>query len=82
MSRTPEVASLLQDLEDGIVRSVSLGYRVYKYVDITTPTDEMRILRAVDWEPMEVSLVSIPFDPLAQVRNAPSIYSAVIETKN
>jgi hypothetical protein len=81
MSRTPEVASLLQDLEDGIVRSVSLGYRVYKYVDITTPTDEMRILRAVDWEPMEVSLVSIPFDPLAQVRNAPSIYSAVIETK-
>jgi hypothetical protein len=59
-----------------------LGYRVYKYIDISTPTDEMKIFSAVDWEPMEVSLVSLPFDPLAQVRNAPSMYSAIVETKN
>jgi phage head maturation protease len=81
MSRTQDVEPILQDLEDGIIRSVSLGYRVYKYIDISTPTDEMKIFRAVDWEPMEVSLVSLPFDPLAQVRNAPSMYSAIVETK-
>ncbi len=81
MSRTPEVASIIQDMEDGIVRTVSLGYRVHKYIDVSTPTDQSQILRAVDWEPLEVSLVSIPFDPLAQVRNAPSIHSVMIENK-
>jgi hypothetical protein len=81
MSRTKEVEPILQDLEDGIIRSVSLGYRVHKYLDVTTPTDTMQILRAVDWEPMEVSLVSIPFDPKAQTRSAPSVHRVLIETK-
>jgi hypothetical protein len=53
-----------QDVQDGILRNVSVGYRTYR-VDMIPPGQEGNdqwIYRATDWEPYEVSLVAIPAD--------------------
>lgn len=60
-----------KDVQDGILNTVSCGYRVYAYVD-TNPTrsaDELPILKAVDWEVFEISMAPIPADVNAKTRN-------------
>lgn len=60
--------STWQKVRDGILRNISVGYMVHAYQEIKDGA--RRILRAVDWEPMEVSLVCVPADARAQVRSA------------
>lgn len=52
---------IFQDITDGIRMHVSVGYRIYKEEatgqDTPNPT-----YRAVDWEPLEISIVSVPAD--------------------
>jgi phage head maturation protease len=69
-SRRADVSGVVQDVRDGILGNLSLGYRVHKYQEVTLPTDTMRRLRAIDWEPMECSLVTVPADPTSEVRTA------------
>lgn len=60
--------TIWQKVRDGIIRNISVGYNVYGYQEIK---DGMRrILRAIDWEPMEISLVAVGADAGATVRNA------------
>lgn len=64
------VQPYFQDVLDGILRNISFGYRIYA-VDMIPPGQEGNdqwIYRAIDWEPYEISLVSIPADPNATVR--------------
>ncbi len=68
-SKRDEVEGILQDVKDGILRNISVGYRVHKY-DKEMREGEVPIYRAVDWEPYEISLVSIPADPKSGVRSA------------
>ncbi len=66
-SRRDDVEPFFQDVRDGIIRNVSVGYKVHK-----TERDETGITpieRAVDWEPFELSLVPIPADAGSQVRS-------------
>ncbi|NBW62881.1 MAG: hypothetical protein EBR33_06840 [Synechococcaceae bacterium WB4_1_0192] len=66
-SRRDDVEPIFQDVQDGIYRNVSVGYKVHK-----TERDEtgaVPVERAVDWEPYELSLVPIPADAGAQVRS-------------
>lgn len=51
-----------QDVLDGIVRNVSVGYKVYNQVDQKDGT-----YLVTDWEPFEVSFVAIPADPTVGV---------------
>lgn len=58
---------LIHDIEDGIVRNVSIGYRVHAEQLEERDTDEhgyttRAVWRTTDWEPNEVSFVSIPAD--------------------
>lgn len=71
MSAREEVAPILRDIRDKIIRFASVGYSVYAYRD-TGKTDARgwRILEAIDWEPAEVSFVPIPADFLSQTRAA------------
>jgi len=57
-----------QEVKDGILKGVSFGYRVYKYEQQTTEEGQLPRLRAVDWEPFEISLAPIQADPNATVR--------------
>lgn len=50
-----------QDVMDGIRRSVSVGYMVHK-AQLVESVDGVETYRITDWEPFEVSLVSVPAD--------------------
>ena len=66
-----EVAPIVRDVADKIIRNVSVGYIVHRYEMIPpAPTDSEGLwtYRAVDWEPYELSLVTVPADAGAQVR--------------
>jgi len=67
-SRREEVLPILQDVEDGILRSVSVGYRVHKFEEDASAGNKIPVRTAIDWEPYEVSLVSMPADVGAKVR--------------
>lgn len=49
------------DVKDGIRRNVSVGYLIHKAVLVET-RDGLETYRVTDWEPFEVSLVSVPAD--------------------
>ena len=59
--KSARAEEIFRDLADGIRMHVSVGYRIYKEEasgqDTTNPT-----YRATDWEPLEISIVSIPAD--------------------
>lgn len=61
-SKNPEAMQYFQDVQDGIIRKVSVGYRV-KNMQLRDSSDEDGDTYLVDdWEPYEVSLVSLPAD--------------------
>jgi len=66
---TSDVEIILRKIETGILKNISIGYRVYKYQD-ETPKDvvEPKMLRAVDWEIFEASVVAIPADYNAMIK--------------
>ncbi|MFT5766743.1 MAG: hypothetical protein ACI9DH_000562 [Halioglobus sp.] len=68
-SKRDDADLVLQDVADGILQHVSIGYSVMEY-QITDKEGELDVYRAVDWEPMEVSLVPMGFDDAAVSRGA------------
>lgn len=75
-----DVADIVADVKSGVIRNISVGYRIHKYeVDEVDESDsKLPTYRAIDWEPMEVSLVSIPADAGAQIRSDAETYPVVI----
>ena len=67
-SNRQEVDSIWQDVKDGILRNLSVGYKVHEY-HIEKREGQMELWRAVDWEPMEISVVAIGADSGAQFRS-------------
>jgi HK97 family phage major capsid protein/HK97 family phage prohead protease len=59
--RSARAEEIFQDVVDGIRRLVSVGYRVHR-TETTTRTGGVEVVRVTDWEPFEISLVSIPAD--------------------
>lgn len=68
-SKRADVEPYFQDVKDGILRNVSISYRVFSMA-IEGASEKIPTYRVTDWEPREVSLVPIPFDASAQVRAA------------
>ena len=52
---------VFQDVVDGIRRNVSVGYMIHK-AQLVETKDGVETYRVTDWEPFEVSLVSVPAD--------------------
>ncbi|WP_235154273.1 prohead protease/major capsid protein fusion protein [Pseudomonas nitroreducens] len=69
-SQREDVEPIFRDVRDGILRNISVGYSVHRYEMIEAPDDKLTTYRAVDWEPMELSLVPIGFDDGAKTRGA------------
>ena len=63
LSRRDGLQGLLQDIADGLVRNVSVGYQIQERKLVKSfngkQPDEYRVTR---WMPMEISLVDIPAD--------------------
>lgn len=61
-----DVEPIYQDVRGGIIRNVSMGAVIHQMKEVTEKGDSIKRFLAIDWEPMEVSLVPIGADPGAQ----------------
>lgn len=59
LSNRDDVKGFRQDIEEGIIRNVSVGYNVEK----ADPVDDTGHYRVTKWTPKEASFVTIPADP-------------------
>lgn len=77
-SEREEVAPIIADVKAGVLRNISVGYNVNTFEKQEERQDDLTVYRAVDWEPMEISLVTIPADAGAQVRAEGENHNVVI----
>lgn len=54
--------AILADISGGIRKCVSVGYRIHRMKLEESGDDEPDVYRSTDWEPYEISLVSMPAD--------------------
>lgn len=77
--RSNEAAqAVLQDIADGTLRGLSVGYSVEQWAD--SKDGSRRIRTATRWTPVEVSIVPIAADPGAHFRNHDNEVSAMPDT--
>jgi hypothetical protein len=62
--------AIADDVRAGIIRNVSVGYRVLEWAEVEDKRAAVPVRRAVRWQPHELSLVPVPADAAAQVRGA------------
>lgn len=77
-SARADVVPIIADVKSGILRNISVGYHVNRFEKQQEPQDGLPVYRAVDWEPMEISLVAIPADVGAQVRSGEETHLVII----
>ncbi len=69
LSDREELQGLVRDIENGIIKNISVGYSVQTYQEVSKKGDDVPTYRAIDWTPMELSFVNIPADKDSQVRS-------------
>lgn len=62
ISRREDAAGYWQDIRDGVLCNVSVGYVIHERVLMKQSDDEPDEYRVTLWEPLEISLVDIPAD--------------------
>lgn len=67
-SERAEVQPIFQDVVSGIIRNVSVGYKIHKMREVERVND-VPVFRAEDWEPMEISFVPVGADAGSGVRS-------------
>ena len=60
-SRTARAEEAWQEVQDGVLRHVSVGYLIHEIMETERKGQPLEV-RITDWEPLEVSLVSVPAD--------------------
>jgi hypothetical protein len=77
-----DVEPIWRDMTLGILRNISVGYEVSRWEKVERKND-VPLLRAAAWQPLELSLVPIPADAGAQVRAAgeSTLYPCIIESR-
>lgn len=66
-SKRAAVEPIYQDVREGIIKNVSVGYMVHRFEE-TEDDSKIPTRLATDWEPYEISMVPMPADAGAQVR--------------
>lgn len=70
-SRNDKAEAIFRDLQDGHPLNISVGYKIHRYEKTEGSDGKLPILRAIDWEPLELSVVPVPADPEAVSRSMP-----------
>lgn len=60
--KSKRAKEIFTDVADGIRKLVSVGYRIHEMV-LEKQSDAVDTYRVTDWEPYEISIVSVPADP-------------------
>lgn len=69
LSQREDVKGILQDMKDGIISSISVGYDVLKFERQPIVDGETPVYRAIDWEVTELSLPVVAADIDCGVRS-------------
>ncbi len=69
LDETEDALEAAGQISRGVLTGISAGYRILEWAQIAGGMDAEEVWRAERWELLEVSLVSIPADPLAGVRS-------------
>lgn len=69
-----------QDVQDGIRKNISVGYMIHKMI-LEEETADKAIYRASLWEPLEISIVSIPADPSVGIGRADEFIKIITPPK-
>jgi hypothetical protein len=67
---------ILARVKDGVLRNFSMGAVIHAMRDVTEKSDKQKRLLAIDWEPLELSIVPVPADPGAQALSAQALANA------
>lgn len=59
--KSPRAEEIFQDVKDGIRKLVSVGYRILA-AKVTETRDGYDVYTITEWEPYEISIVSVPAD--------------------
>lgn len=81
-SKRDDVEKVWNDVQDGIIRGISVGYNVYQYDIQERVESTIPVYRATDWEPTEISLVPVPADFKSGVRSTENLHEVKIISKN
>lgn len=73
---------LKRDVDSGIIKNVSVGYRVHSYELLEKRADGFEVFEATDWEPLEASFVTIPADKTVGMGRSRSLKSRLSEDDN
>lgn len=72
LSKREELAGVVGDIQEGVIRAISVGYSVQRYEIIRaadrTDGGNLPLYRAVRWTPSEISFVPVPADAQAATR--------------
>ena len=79
LSRRPDVEPILQDILDGHLRQVSVGYAVAEWSERTA--GGVRTKTATKWTPLELSIVPVAADSGATIREVSMPESLTIESQ-
>jgi Caudovirus prohead protease. len=74
--KSGRASEVYDDVKDGIRGNVSVGY----YVKKVTRESDGKMYRAIAWQPLEVSVVSIPADSTVGVGRSAGISHTRVET--
>ena len=69
LSRAAGCADIVQNLKDGIIRNISVGYIDHAVEKVERDDGSVPLWTVTDWEPFEISAVPVPADAGAQVRS-------------
>ncbi len=62
ISKRAEVEGIWQDIQDGILRNVSVAYQIDSKTIVEKRNNEPDLYRVTNWTPIEISFVDIPAD--------------------
>jgi hypothetical protein len=81
LSEREDVEPIWEDIRNGHIRAVSIGYQVHRY-EVTRSDNGPELWRAVDWTPFEISAVPVGADPAAGFRSTDRLSPCVVTSDN
>lgn len=78
-SERADVEPIWEDVRSKIIRNISVGYIVHRLKDVSAEDAKIKTLRAIDWEPIEISIVPVPADPGAGFRANENLFECEVE---
>ncbi len=84
LSKREEVKGIVEDIKDGIISNISVGYRIFGATQVDNQ-DEVIKITVTDWEPTELTICSVPQDYTAGIRSLnedSNFYEINVQTNN